>query len=36
MVVKEQARQLIARWIEPHPWRGEAAEARLREGRVAV
>ena len=33
---REQARQLIARWIEPHPWKGGAAEARLKVGKVSV
>lgn len=36
MVVEEQAHELIARWIEPHPWKGGAAEARLTEGKVSV
>jgi uncharacterized protein (DUF433 family) len=36
MVVREQAQQLIARWIEPHPWKGSAAEARLAVSKIAV
>ncbi len=36
MVLQEQAQQLIARWIEPHPWKGSAAEARLKDSKIAV
>ncbi len=36
MVLQEQAQQLIARWIEPHPWKGSAAEARLKESKISV
>jgi uncharacterized protein (DUF433 family) len=37
MVIKEQnAQALTARWVEPHPWKGGAAEARLRESNVPV
>ncbi len=36
MVLQEQARQLIARWIEPHPWKGGAAEARLKDSKISV
>jgi uncharacterized protein (DUF433 family) len=37
MVVREQARQqLIARWIEPHPWKHSLAEARLAGSKIAV
>ena len=36
MVLQEHAEQLIARWIEPHPWKGSAAEARLKDSKIAV
>ena len=36
MVLQEQAQQLIARWIELHPWKGSAAEARLKESKISV
>ena len=36
MVRQEQARQLVARWIEPHPSKGSAAEARLKDSKIAV
>lgn len=36
MVVKEQERQLIARWIEPHPRKRGVEEARLKEFAIAV
>ena len=35
MVVRDRAQQLIARWIEPHPWKGGRAEALVR-GSVPV
>ncbi len=36
MVIHEQAQQLIARWIEPHPWKRGVAEARLKDSKIAV
>jgi uncharacterized protein (DUF433 family) len=33
---QEQARQLIACWIEPHPRKGGAAEARLKGSKISV
>ena len=36
MVLQEQAQQLITRWIEPHAWKGSAAEARLKDSKIAV
>lgn len=36
MVLDEQAEQLITRWIAPHPWKDDPAEARLREQKIAV
>ena len=36
MVLHQQSRDLIARWIEPHPWRGDVAEARLKEFGISV
>ena len=36
MALQEQAQQLIARWIEPHPRKGSAAEARLKDAKIAV
>ncbi len=36
MVLQEQPQQLIARWIEPHPWKGSAAETRLKESKISV
>ena len=36
MVIHEQAQQLIARWIEPHPWKRDVAEARLTDSKIAV
>ena len=36
MVLQEQSQQLIARWIEPHPWKGSAAEARLKDSKISV
>jgi uncharacterized protein (DUF433 family) len=36
MVLHEQAQQLITRWIEPHPWKDDPAEARLREQKISV
>lgn len=36
MVVGEKDRQLVTRWIEPHPWKGGAAEALLRDSGIAV
>ncbi len=36
MVLQEQAQQLIARWIEPHPYKRSAAEARLKESKISV
>ena len=36
MVRQEPAQQLVARWIEPHPWKGSAAEARLKDSKIAV
>jgi uncharacterized protein (DUF433 family) len=36
MVLPRQAQQLIASWIEPHPWKGSAAEARLKDSKIAV
>ena len=36
MVLQDQTQQLIARWIEPHPWKGSAAEARLKDSKISV
>ena len=36
MVVRDRAQQLIARWIEPHPWKGGRAEALVRGSSVPV
>ena len=36
MVLHEQAEQLIGRWIEPHPWKDDPAEVRLREQKISV
>lgn len=36
MLTQQQSQQLIARWIEPHPWKGSAAEARLKESGISV
>lgn len=36
MVVGERAQQLMTRWIEPHPWKGGAAEALLRDSGIPV
>lgn len=36
MVVREEAQQLIARWIEPHPRKRGSAEARLKGSKIAV
>ena len=36
MAVRESSQQLIARWIEPHPRKGSAAEARLKNSKIAV
>ena len=36
MVLQQQGQQLIARWIEPHPSKGSAAEARLKDSKIAV
>lgn len=36
MVVQEQVRQRIARWIEPHPPKRSAAEARLKGSMISV
>ncbi len=36
MAQQEQTRQLVARWIEPHPSKGSAAEARLKDSKIAV
>lgn len=36
MVLQQQTQDLIARWIEPHPWRGDVAEARLKEIGISV
>ena len=31
-----QDRQLMDRWIEPHPWKQDVAEARLRDSKISV
>lgn len=36
MAIVEQPHDPIARWIEPHPWKPGAGEARLRDSKVAV
>src|SRR3712207_6181440 len=36
MVLHEQEQQLVRRWIEPHPWKEDPAEARLKEHRISV
>ncbi len=36
MVLQDQTQQLIGRWIEPHPWRHDPAEARLRDRKISV
>ena len=36
MVLQDRTQQLIARWIEPHPWKGGAAEARLKDSMISV
>ena len=36
MVLQQQTQDLITRWIEPHPWRGDVAEARLKEFGISV
>ena len=36
MVLQDQPQQLITRWIEPHPWKGGAAEARLKDSKISV
>ncbi len=36
MVLQEQPQQLIARWIEPHPWKRSVADARLKDYKIAV
>ena len=36
MADEERRRALIERWIEPHPWRRNAAEARLKGAKVSI
>jgi uncharacterized protein (DUF433 family) len=36
LVSGEQDQELADRWIEPHPWKQGAAEARLRDSKIPV
>lgn len=36
MTDEERRRALIERWIEPHPWRRNPAEARLKGAKVSI
>ncbi len=36
MALPKVDQQLITRWVEPHPWRGDVAEARLKGSKISV